>query len=83
MGRDGSGNYSLPEAAFASGTSISSSAMNSNLSDLASALTGSVARDGQAAFTADQSMGNNKITSLASATARPCTQCRGYGEGLR
>jgi hypothetical protein len=70
MARDGSGNYSLPEAAFTSGTTISSSAMNSNLSDLASALTGSVARDGQAAFTADQSMGNNKITSLASATAR-------------
>ena len=47
MPRNGSGSYSLPQAAFVPGTTISSSAVNSDLSDIASALTGSVAADGQ------------------------------------
>lgn len=47
MPRNGSGNYSLPEAAFVPGTTISSSAVNSDFSDIASAITDSIAADGQ------------------------------------
>lgn len=51
MPRNGSGSYSLPEAAFVPGTTISSSSVNSDLSDIASALTGSIAADGQTPIT--------------------------------
>lgn len=51
MPRNGSGVYSLPQAPFSPGTVISSAAMNSDLSDIAAALTGSLARDGQAGMT--------------------------------
>jgi hypothetical protein len=51
MPRNGSGTYSLPQAAFVSGTKISSSVMNSDLSDIASALTQSLAADGQTPIT--------------------------------
>ena len=39
MSRDGNGNYSLPEAAFVYDTVIDETAVNSNFSDIASALT--------------------------------------------
>lgn len=48
MPRNGQGTYSLPQPPFVAGTVISSSAVNSDLSDIASALTGSLPRDGQA-----------------------------------
>lgn len=51
MPRNGSGSYSLPQAAFVAGTTISSAAVNSDLSDIATALTGSLPRDGQAGMT--------------------------------
>ena len=51
MPRNGSGTYSLPQAPFVAGTVISSAAVNSDLSDIASALTGSLPRDGQAGMT--------------------------------
>lgn len=51
MPRNGSGSYSLPEAAFVPNTAISSTAVNSDFSDIASALTGSLARDGQGGMT--------------------------------
>lgn len=51
MPRNGSGSYSLPQAAFVAGTTISSASMNSDLSDIATALTGSLPRDGQAGMT--------------------------------
>lgn len=51
MPRNGSGAYSLPEAAFVPGTTISSAAVNSDLSDIALAITGSVASDGQTPIT--------------------------------
>jgi microcystin-dependent protein len=41
----------LPQAAFSPGTTISSSAVNSDFSDIAAALTGSVAADGQTPIT--------------------------------
>lgn len=52
MPRNGSGSYSLPEAAFVPNTPISSAAVNSDFSDIASAITGSLARDGQGGMTA-------------------------------
>jgi microcystin-dependent protein len=51
MPRNGSGTYSLPQPPFVAGTVISSAAVNSDFSDIASALTGSLPRDGQAGMT--------------------------------
>jgi microcystin-dependent protein len=47
MPRNGSGTYTLPQSPFVAGTTISSAAVNSDLSDIATALTGSLPRDGQ------------------------------------
>lgn len=47
MPRNGSGTYTLPQAPFVPGMTISSAAVNSDFSDVASALTGSLAVDGQ------------------------------------
>lgn len=47
MPRNGSGTYTLPQLPFQPGTTISSTAVNSNFSDIASAITDSVAADGQ------------------------------------
>lgn len=51
MPRNGTGTYSLPQAPFVAGTTISSAAVNSDLSDIATALTSSLPRDGQAGMT--------------------------------
>jgi microcystin-dependent protein len=51
MPRNGSGSYSLPQAAFVPSTTISSAAVNSDYSDIATALTGSVCVDGQTTIT--------------------------------
>jgi hypothetical protein len=70
MSRNGSGVYSLPAGnPVVTGTTISSSWANTTLSDIATALTGSVAADGQTAMTGNLQMGNNKITGLAVASA--------------
>jgi microcystin-dependent protein len=49
--RNGSGVYSLPELPFQPNTTISSAAVNDDLSDIATALTFSVATDGQSSMT--------------------------------
>ena len=46
MPRNNSGVYTLPQSPFTPGTVISSAAVNSNFSDIATALTGSVAANG-------------------------------------
>lgn len=51
MPRNGNGSYSLPQAPFVPGTVISSAAVNSDFSDIAAALTGSVSADGQTPIT--------------------------------
>ncbi len=69
MARNGSGTYSLPAGnPVVTGTTISSTTHNSTLTDIATALTGSVAVDGQAAMTGNLQMGSNKITGLAAGT---------------
>lgn len=68
MPRNGSGAYSLPEAAFVFDTVISETSMNSNLSDIASALTASIAADGQTTITANLPINSKKLTGLAVGT---------------
>lgn len=51
MPRNGSGTYTLPEAAFVGGTAIDPDIVNSDLSDIALALTASIAADGQTTIT--------------------------------
>ena len=68
MARSG-GTYSLPEAAFVSGTVIDETKVNSDLSDIAAALTQSVSKDGQTTMTGNLPMGSTKLTSLAVGTA--------------
>lgn len=68
MARDGSGNYVLPASAVApavSGTAINSTAFNALMNDIATALTGSMTRDGQGVPAVDISFNSKKITNLA------------------
>ncbi|WP_230683096.1 hypothetical protein, partial [Streptococcus pneumoniae] len=51
------------------GTTISSSAFNNTMNDIASALTLSISSDGQTPITANIPMNSKKITGLAIATA--------------
>lgn len=64
MPRNGSGSYSLPEAAFIPNTAISSAAVNSDFSDIAATLTASLARDGQGGMTAVLPLANLGFTYL-------------------
>lgn len=72
MPRDGSGNYTLPTGnPVVTNTVISSNGWaNPTLSDIASALTSSISKDGQTTPTADLTMGNFKLRNLAAAIAR-------------
>jgi hypothetical protein len=66
MSRNGSGTYTLPAGnPVVTGTTISSSWANNTLNDIATALTGSVASDGQTPMSGPLAMGGNKITGLA------------------
>lgn len=69
MPRDGSGNYSLPSGnPVVTGTLISSGGWaNPTMSDLATALTQSLSRDGQTTPTANLTMGNFRLTNMAAA----------------
>jgi len=70
MSRNGSGTYSLPAGnPVVTGTTISSTWANNTLTDIATALTGSLAADGQTTATGNLKMGNNRITGLADALA--------------
>ena len=70
MSRNGSGIYNLPTGnPVVTGTTITSNWANTTLSDLATAMTGSVAADGQTPITGNLQMGGNKITGMADGTA--------------
>jgi hypothetical protein len=73
--RDGSGSYSLPQAAFVPGTTVESEKVNSNFSDIGAALTQSLSKDGQTTPTASLPMGGFKLTGLGAGT--------GNGESIR
>jgi hypothetical protein len=69
MSRNGSGTYTLPAGnPVVTGTSIASTWANNTMTDLANALTDSVAADGQTTMTGNLKMGANKITGLADGT---------------
>jgi hypothetical protein len=66
MPRNGSGTYSLVSGnPVSTGTTIQSNWANNTLSDIASALTASIAIDGQTPATADLPMGGFKHTNVA------------------
>lgn len=70
MSRDGSGNYSLAAGnPVVTGTLISSTTFNTTMSDVASAMTQSIAKDGQTTPSANLPMGGNKHTGVADGTA--------------
>jgi hypothetical protein len=69
MSRNGSGTYNLPAGnPVVTGTSISSTWANNTLADIATALTGSVAADGQTPMTGALDMNSNKIENLTAGT---------------
>jgi hypothetical protein len=71
MARNGSGTYSLPAGnPVTTGTTISSTWANSTLNDLGSAMTASLAYDGQTTPVANLPMGGYLHTNVANATAR-------------
>lgn len=71
MSRNGSGVYSLPAGnPVTTGTTISSTWANNTLNDMASALTASIAYDGQTVPVANLPMGGNIHTGVGNATAR-------------
>jgi len=68
MSRNGSGTYTLVSGnPVVSGTTITTTWANNTLTDIANALTGSVASDGQTTMSSNLNMGNNRIISLADA----------------
>jgi hypothetical protein len=70
MSRNGSGTYSLPAGnPVVTGTTISSTWANNTLTDIATALTGSLAADGQTTATGNLKMGNNRVTGLSDGLA--------------
>jgi hypothetical protein len=70
MSRNGSGTYTRPQSDYIPGTTILASSLNSDLNDMASALTASLARDGQTTPTGNLPMGNFRHTGVADGVAR-------------
>ena len=69
MSRNGSGTYTLPAGnPVVTGTVISTTWANNTMNDLASAMTDSVAADGQTPMTGPLNMNSNKVTNLATGT---------------
>ena len=71
MSRNGSGTYNLPGGVnpVVTGTTISTTWANTTLNDIASALTGSLAADGQTPMTGNLNANGYKITDLVAGTA--------------
>jgi len=69
MSRNGTGTYNLPAGnPVVTNTTISSTWANTTLSDIASALTGSVASDGQTPMTGNLDMNTRKVVNMANGT---------------
>lgn len=70
MSRNGTGTYVLPAGnPVVTGTVITSTWANTTMSDIATALTGSIASDGQTVVTGNIQMGNNRIIGMADGIA--------------
>lgn len=73
MPRNGSGTYSAPSNTWnpaTNGTTISSSDWNTTLTDIETAITNSIAKDGQTTITANLPMATYKHTGVGDASAR-------------
>ncbi len=81
MPRNGSGTYTRPQSDYVPGTTILATSVNSDLNDMASALTASIARDGQTTPTANIPLGGFRITGLGSATAATDAATLGQVDG--
>ena len=82
MSRNGSGTYSLPAGnPVVTGTTISSTWANTTLTDIANALTGSVAADGQTAMTGTLQMSTNNIANAGTITGTTITATTGIFGG--
>ena len=69
MARNGSGTYNRAVSPYTAGTTITAATVNSEMDDIATALTGSMARDGQSPAQANIPMGGFRLTGLANAIA--------------
>ena len=81
MSRNGSGTYSLPAGnPVVTGTTISSTWANNTMNDIASALTDSVAADGQTPMTGNLNLNTNKIVNLADPTLVQDAATKNYSD---
>ena len=79
MSRNGSGTYNLPAGnPVVTGTTITTSWANTTLSDIASALTGSVSADGQTPMTGSLNLANNKILNVTDPTTAQDAATKAY-----
>jgi hypothetical protein len=69
MARNGSGTYNRAVAPYVAGTTITAATVNSEMDDIATALTGSMARNGESPATANIPMGGFRLTGLGNAIA--------------
>lgn len=69
MARNGSGIFSLLNTVAPPGAVSNSTNVNATMNDIADGISDSINKDGTMAFAANQSMGSNKLTSLANGTA--------------
>ena len=83
MSRNGSGVYSLPAGnPVVTGTTIASTWANNTLSDIATALTGSLASDGQTPMTGNLDANSNKIVNLLNPTLAQDAVTKAYADAL-
>jgi hypothetical protein len=79
MSRNGSGTYNLPAGnPVVTGTTITTTWANTTLNDIASALTGSIASDGQTPMSASLNMANNKVISVTDPTSAQDAATKAY-----
>ena len=83
MSRNGSGTYTLPAGnPVVTGTTIASTWANNTMTDLAAAMTDSVAADGQTSMTGNLNLNSNKIVNLATPTLSTDAVTKAYADAL-
>jgi microcystin-dependent protein len=83
MSRNGSGTYNLPAGnPVVTGTTITTTWANTTLSDIASALTGSVAADGQTPMSGNLNIANNRVINVADPTSAQDAATKTYVDAV-